>query len=264
MNRKTRILVLLTGDAIAEVRAEYGGFDLLYTQALLQGEASPPIEIQSIDLTALNDRRFLPNPSQFHGIVMTGSPAMVGEEEPWMNLGCIYIRKIIQKAIPFLGVCFGHQLMGKALGCDVGPSPAGREMGTVRVTRKQIEDPFLSRLPLSFLAQVTHVDAILSNSSNLEIVGSAPHDPHHMVKAGPVAWGIQFHPEFSAEIIRTYLKARREHLENELGPGSFQTRWENVAESDSASCILSQFKDFVVAHRLSSEPGSHDEPFSPQ
>jgi GMP synthase (glutamine-hydrolysing) len=256
MNRKTRILVLLTGDAIPEVCAEYGGFDHLYTQALHQGKASPPIEIQSIDLTALNERRSLPDPSHFHGIVMTGSPAMVSDSAPWMNLGCIYIREIIQKAIPFLGVCFGHQLMGLALGGSVGPNPAGREMGTIRVTRQQFEDPFLARLPLSFLAQVTHVEAILSNSKDLEIVGSAPHDPHHMVKGGPMAWGIQFHPEFSAEIIRTYLQARREHLESELGPGSFQTRWKNVAESDSASCILSQFKDFVVAHRLSSRPDS--------
>ena len=36
-------------------------------------------------------------------------------------------------------------------------------------------------------------------------MASSPHDPHHAFRIGKNAWGLQFHPEFTVEIMRMYI-----------------------------------------------------------
>jgi len=55
---------------------------------------------------------------------------------------------------PVLGVCFGHQLLGWALGDVVERNPAGPECGvrTVTLTAAGVADPLFAGLPPSFLS----------------------------------------------------------------------------------------------------------------
>jgi GMP synthase (glutamine-hydrolysing) len=259
MNTRSRFLILITGHPIPEVQNQHGGFTELYTQGLLRGEATNNIHVDSIDLTVLCNRESLPDPILYQGILMTGSPVMLAEKEPWMALASLYVSEILDKKIPFLGVCLGHQLLGQTLGGKVGPNPQGREIGTVSVQRTGPGDAFLDRMPMAFQAQATHMDVILELPGALEVVGTAPHDPHHMVRAGSLAWGVQFHPEFSADIIAAYLRARRPLLESEQGADAFDRKINKVEPTVAASLIFSWFRDFALDHQLSvSGQQNHD------
>src|SRR5215468_9007901 len=67
------------------------------------------------------------------GIIVSGSPLSVTEKAPWMlELGEDLLR-VGAAGTPVLGVCFGHQLLGRAAGGDVVQNPRGREIGTVQV-----------------------------------------------------------------------------------------------------------------------------------
>src|SRR4051812_5534901 len=98
-----------------------------------------------------------------HGIIVTGSPLSVMEEAPWMlQLGADLLR-IGDRGTPVLGVCFGHQLLGRVAGGAVVQNPRGREIGTVRVrlTEEARRDPLFSWAPTDEIdVQATHMDAV--------------------------------------------------------------------------------------------------------
>ena len=56
---------------------------------------------------------------------------------------------LVERGIPTLGICYGHQLLAHALGGEVGDNPNGREFGTVTVelTAEAADDPLLGGLP---------------------------------------------------------------------------------------------------------------------
>ena len=147
-----------------------------------------------------------------------------------------------------LGVCFGHQVLGRALGADVGPKSRGRMMGSVDVTLTT-PDPLMDALPRSFVAQVSHVDVIRTPGPHLQVIGHAPHDPCHIVRFGTTTWGVQYHPEFSPWTVEHYLRAREATIDAERGEHTAQKWIDNIQASDDATSLLAHFARFCQRHR---------------
>ena len=248
----TRLVVLRTGQAVSRVHAHCGPFYRLFQRALNDGEGNPllKIAVDELDMTCRRADDEMPVLARYHAAIMTGSPSYIGDDEPWMRWGVKLVRKLVDEDVPFLGVCFGHQLMGVAFGADVGKNPRGREMGTVDVamtnTAVIVADPLWSKMPRSFQAQCTHRDVIRSPGEHLVVLGKAPHDGNHVVKAGRRQWGVQFHPEFDDVIMRLYLEVRRAALDSELGPSACDTRISNVTVTSQAASLVRRFA--AIAH----------------
>ena len=113
--------------------------------------------------------------------------------------------------VPVLGICYGHQLLAHALGGEVGDNPRGREFGTVDVSLEKItrDDPLLGALPRRIRVHVGHTQSVLRLPEGAVRLASNPWDINQAARFGPAAWGVQFHPEFDAEIIREYLEHYR-------------------------------------------------------
>lgn len=254
--RPLRILVLKTGETLPTLVEQRGGFFELF-RAGLNAPGGPPVEIVPLDLTERGEADALPSLADVDGVLMTGSPAMVGEDAGWMRYGARIIRAAVDDERPFLGVCFGHQLLGVALGADVGPNAGGREIGSVAVTLEGDDDDALLRdLPRAFRAQVSHVDVIRSPGPRLEVLGHAPHDPCHVVRAGPWAWGVQFHPEFDEEVVLEYLRARHHLVDADHGPGAADERMARVGPALEAASVLHRFA--AACARKLEEEGRRD------
>jgi GMP synthase (glutamine-hydrolysing) len=61
----------------------------------------------------------------------------------------------------------------------------------------------------------THVDALLELPAGARVLGSTSLDRYAAVRFAQSAWGVQFHPEIDAEVMRLYLDARRPALVQE-------------------------------------------------
>ncbi|MFZ5602310.1 MAG: glutamine amidotransferase-related protein, partial [Pseudomonadota bacterium] len=111
--------------------------------------------------------------------------------------------------VPILGVCYGHQLLAHALGGAVDWHPQGREIGTtpIHLTDAGTRDPLLGTLPARFLAQVTHAQRVSRLPDEAVLLAGNDYESHHAFRVGDATWGLQFHPEFSAEVMRAYLHA---------------------------------------------------------
>lgn len=246
-----RILVLRTGQAVGAVHTHCGPFFRLFEQAMNAETppTAPRVLVEEVDVTVRAPGDALPPLERYHGVIMTGSPAFVEENAPWMRYGASVLEDALTRDLPLLGVCFGHQLLGLTLGSDVGRNPRGREMGTITVRLAgNDDDPLLAGLPAAFAAQCTHRDVVRAPSPALRVLGSAAHDPHHVVRVGTQAWGLQFHPEFDETVMRLFLEERRSILDAEHGAGATERRIAAVAPTPHAARILPRFATLCREH----------------
>lgn len=200
----SRFLIVQTGSTLPRIRARFGDFPHWFRTSL--GLARSEVDVVRADLGEK-----LPAKIAHAGVIVTGSPAMVSERERWSEDAAAWLRGVIDVEVPVLGVCYGHQLLAHALGGRVDYHPAGREIGTVAIERLEAanEDALLAEAPTSFPAHASHQQSVLELPRGAVLLASSAHDPHHAVRYAPNAWGLQFHPEFSVEIMRGYIDARR-------------------------------------------------------
>ncbi|WP_245156485.1 glutamine amidotransferase [Agrilutibacter solisilvae] len=159
----------------------------------------------------------LPTREGFAGAIVTGSGAMVTDRADWSEASGAWLREAAHEGLPLLGICYGHQLIADALGGEVGYHPDGREMGTVTLELhpQASEDPLFAGLPPTFPAQATHLQTVLRAPPGATVLARSVHDACHAFRWGDRAWGVQFHPEFSATHMRGYVRAREDALTRE-------------------------------------------------
>lgn len=156
--------------------------------------------------------RNLPEPSGLAGVIVTGSAAHLTDREPWMLRGLDWLRESRRAGTPILGICFGHQMLGEALGGRVARNPRGREIGSVEV---QVGAPHPLLPERQILANMTHLDSIVELPQGARVLGTTELEPFAAVEFAPRVWGVQFHPEVDGEIMRDYVSARMDALQRE-------------------------------------------------
>jgi GMP synthase (glutamine-hydrolysing) len=190
-------------------------------------------------------RQELPAPDTVAGIVITGSAAMVSEKEDWSEYTAAWLREAVAREVPTLGVCYGHQLLAHALGGRAGPNPRGRQIGTVeaKLLEPATDDLLLKHLPSSFLAQTTHQEVVLEVPAGAARLATSPLDDNFTIRFAERAWGVQFHPEFSAPVMSEYIQCRSSALISEgLDPKQLQ---QGVRDTPEARSVLTVFKSLL-------------------
>lgn len=187
----------------------------------------------------------LPDIERISGLIITGSPAYVTDEAPWNFLVADYCKNAIKLSKPILGVCYGHQLLAWALGGRVGFNPNGREIGTseISLTGAAKDDSLFTDLPEQISVQVSHQQSVLQLPDNAVLLASNAIDPHHAYRIGETTWGIQFHPEFTAETTRAYIAARADDIQKEnLNP---EALIRGLRASPESASLLPRFVELV-------------------
>ena len=119
---------------------------------------------------------------------------------PWLRAEVELLRDALQAELPALGICLGAQLLAAAAGAEVRRSPAP-EIGWFEVTRSA-GDAVLERLPERFEAYEWHSYAFELPAGAVELARSAVCPQAY--RLGARAWGVQFHPEVTPEIVREW------------------------------------------------------------
>jgi GMP synthase (glutamine-hydrolysing) len=228
------LLLIKTGGTIPGIRSRHGDFEHWFASGL---NVEPIVQVD------VYTGQPLPDPGTVSSVVITGSAAMVSHREDWSERTSEWLLRALEESLPVLGVCYGHQLLAHALGGMVGPNPNGREMGTVTIGLEPgyETDELFAAYPASFIAQTSHSESVLKLPDSAQNLGSTALDRNHIARFTPTAWGVQYHPEFSAEVMREYIRRRTPELHKE----GFDTRsmLEDVMETPVANGILPAFAD---------------------
>ena len=189
-------LIIQTGDPVAPASKQFGYFSDWFIDAMGINKK------QSITVNVHLDQ---PLPAvekaaeKLTGIIITGSPAMVTEHDPWLLKTQQWLEQIMTFNIPTLGVCFGHQLLADLLGGQVAYNPKGRNLGHSEFvfSAHASADPLLqavSQKP-SIPTFASHLQYVKTLPQSATLLGSCALDENHAFRAEKVLWGVQFHPE---------------------------------------------------------------------
>ena len=233
-----RVIIAKTGSAPPEVAAEEGDFEEWITAGL----SHPGLRCRAVDVQAGED---LPTSDSIDGVVVTGSAAMVTERLAWSEGLGQWLLACVRDAVPVLGICYGHQLLAQALGGRVGLNPKGREIGTVQVERDPVSesDRLFQSMPRRMTVQETHRESVLVLPPAAVRLAQNAHDPNQAVRFAPMAWGVQFHPEFNARVSAGYLEVRAAEITAE-GMDLALLR-EGVRDGPDGRQLLAQFAEIV-------------------
>lgn len=239
---KPVLLILKTGSAPDPIRRQHGDFDRWFIQGL--GPDRFDFRILAVD----EGDRLPADATGFSGVLVTGSPAMVSHREDWSEMAAGWLREAHQEKVPMLGVCYGHQLLAHALGGQVGSNPAGRRMGTTPVEVIDPADPLLGGFEPGVRFHVTHMEAVLEPPSGARVIARADGDRHHGLHFGANSWGVQFHPEFDAEIMACYIQLRSDALKQEgIDPDKLLAA---VQAAPAGTDLLRRFASRVCESRI--------------
>lgn len=231
--------IIKTGTTFPDTLREFGDFDSWTAESL--GDIDIPISIVDIEHGAP-----LPEIDSCAGVIITGSHAMVTDDLPWSLALEEWVKELLTEEIPIFGICYGHQLLGRAAGGQVGFHPQGKEVGTVSVEKQpaSASDPLFADQPATFNVHATHAQSVLSLPEQAALLASNDYEPHHAFRVGPVAWGVQFHPEYSPEIMQAYVEHQRDVLieQGRDVPAILAT----IAETPIATNVYRKFGQLVV------------------
>lgn len=235
------IVILKTGSAPASVVSRFGDFDQWITDGLASAGTGLPVTVHD---PISND--VFPDAAAVGGVIITGSPAMVSDREPWSERAASWLQQLALKNIPMLGICFGHQLLAHAFGGSVGYHPGGIEVGTtsVTLTSSAADDPLFGGLPMTFPVQVAHLQTVSALPPGAISLAANDFDPSHAFRLGQNIWGVQFHPEFSEAVMRDYLDFNAEKF-IQYGVDSKACRCA-VTQSEEAASLLPRFAQYVL------------------
>lgn len=150
----------------------------------------------------------LPAVSDLDGLVVLGGQMGAYDDEvaPWLPGVRRLLRDAVSSTTPVLGVCLGAQLLAVACGGRVERGALGTEAGVVDVDWRPEagDDALVAGLPAPFPGPSMHEDAIVELPPNAVSLASTERYPHQVVRVGQRAWGVQFHPEVSADTFRDW------------------------------------------------------------
>lgn len=145
----------------------------------------------------------LPETLDAAGLVVLGGRTSLtgGDEYPWLPGARRLLRQAVETEVPALGICLGAQMLSQATGGLVSVGERGTELGAVRIewTPDAAKDPLFADAPEPFLAGSFHRDVVTQLPPGGVLLGGSDRYPHQVFRVGTRAWGVQFHPEVSAE-----------------------------------------------------------------
>jgi len=204
-----KLYVIKVGTTFSTTAKLFGDFDIWTAAAL--GVVDVETCILNVEHGAV-----LPNAGECAGVVITGSHAMVTDDLPWSVKIEKWIPSLLEASTPLFGICYGHQLLARAAGGQVGFHPRGKEIGTVAVHLLSdcANDALFRSLPQSFVVHVTHSQSVLRLPPSATRLAANAYEPNHAFRLGDFAWGVQFHPEYNADIMRSYIKEQAKELKS--------------------------------------------------
>ena len=140
------------------------------------------------------------------GLLVLGGPQSSVGEHPELTPVRDLLRQAIAGDVPTLAICLGGQLLAQAGGGRVRVAVDGPEVGAGLVAKRDSagRDPVFGPLPLSPDVLQWHHDEIAELPVGAQLLASSPRYPNQAYRLGRHVYGLQFHIETTAQMVREW------------------------------------------------------------
>ena len=189
------------------------------------------------DAVELDVGEAIPSLSGYDALWVFGGPMDTWQEEthPWLVQEKAAICEAVEeRALPYLGVCLGHQLLADALGGRVTLSKVP-EVGVCGLEVVKT-DPLIGKAGDRLKALQWHSAEIAEPCAGMEILASSPQCKAQAIRVGERAYGIQYHMEVTAETVPTWaaIPEYKAALEATIGAAALPAFKAEVSENLAA------------------------------
>ena len=148
---------------------------------------------------------------QCDAYICTGSKSSVYDDDVWITNLKVFVKELYQAGKTYIGICFGHQILGEALGGEVKKADVDWCVGVHSFELLGYQtwmQPALSSFNLLMMCQ----DQVLKLPPDSTLLAQTPDCPNAMFQVGNSMLGIQAHPEFPKDYNRALMEIRVERI----------------------------------------------------
>lgn len=196
---------LLECDHVAEPLRHIAG-DYCEMFADLFRRRAPQLELLNFDV---RNGEFPASVDACEAFVCTGSRFSAYDPDDWIQELKGFLRRLREAEKPFVGICFGHQVMAEALGGKVEKAAQGWGIGVHALNVVNAES-WMQPAQAACGIQYSHRDQVVRLPENGVLLGESDHCPVAMFRVGETMLGIQGHPEFPADYVEALVRGRTE------------------------------------------------------
>jgi GMP synthase-like glutamine amidotransferase len=250
MKPPLRIAILECDTPLEQTQARYGGYGGVFKALLTAGadalgnpdviSSKHGLELSTFDVV---NKQEYPDLDKIDAVLLTGSRHNSFEDTPWILKLVEFTKKLLQQdRIRIIGVCFGHQILGRACGVGVGRSAGGWEVSVLPVELTPKGKELFKQESLS-LHQM-HRDAVYELPEDAESLGASPRCSQQGMYAKGRFISVQGHPEFTEQIVTELVKAR--HDQAIFNDEQYEDAMARIANRHDGPAVAAAFLRFLL------------------
>ncbi|KIW34101.1 uncharacterized protein PV07_00900 [Cladophialophora immunda] len=250
LSRTLRIAVLECDTPLPETKKRFRGYGGVFefllrsgARALGRTDLDPDNSLEfSFWQVELNPDQY-PDPNEIDAILITGSRHDSFADTPWINKLVDYTAKILSETtVRVIGVCFGHQIVGRALKAEVGRNPEGWEaaVNDVQLSEKGKQVFGVDKIRLHQM----HRDCVFYYPEGVEELGYSPVCKVQAMYAPKRLLTVQGHPEFNQEIMTEIINTR--HATGIFDDKAYQEHMKKVNLPHDGLVVSQAFLKFLL------------------
>lgn len=183
-----RVGLLIVGHVDERATHLAGDYPELFA-ALLDGYG---VDLVRYDLDA---GHFPDSVAECAGWICSPSRCSTFDDQPWIRDAEALLRDVAAREVPYVGICFGHQLLAQALGAEVRRAADGWQVG-VQDYEIVATPGWMEPRPERIALIASHEDQVQAVPPGAELLARSDGCPIAGLTVGERAWTLQAHPEF--------------------------------------------------------------------
>ena len=181
-------------------------------------------------------------------LLIMGGPMSVNDADFWIEAELHFVKTVLECGIPVLGICFGAQLLAKALGASVVPGTKF-EIGMVplSLTESGKTDPVFGSMPQTFPVFQWHGEGMTLPLGGTHL-GTSADFPIQAFRMKDRIYGLLFHLELEEAGMRALCRECPQDVQRgQIAPESILT------QSLPHLPMLHQLADRLISHLIKSK-----------
>ncbi|OED43512.1 GMP synthase [Endozoicomonas sp. (ex Bugula neritina AB1)] len=225
-----KVGLLLCDDVQDQLQPEHNNYPDMFA-ALLQ-QHNPALQLVTYRVL---DSQFPQSTDECDGWIISGSRHSVNDTFPWIAALEVFVKRLFAEQKKLVGICFGHQLIAKALGGSVILSGKGWGIG-VSINRIDEHRPWMQPSLNTLNLLVSHKEQIEQLPDSGRVIASSDFCPSYMVEYGDCFLSVQGHPEFTKGYMEALIRSREKVIPPERVSEGIQS-----IQLDTHSSVVSQW-----------------------